>query len=148
MITPEGDIQDLLTDICDDADSDYFTNVHDYHELTVIDNDDIEYLNDVEALWAAIIGVLKTEIGTVDGVGLETYGSRLLSLIGENTSWFNAELAKVYIRETVSQFQGYVLSFPTIEVFEPTPETSDRRTMVIRITVDSVFGEFTRTMYL
>lgn len=147
MITPEGDIQDLLTDICDDAESDYFTNVHNYHELTVIE-DDIEYLNDVEALWAAIVGVLKTEVGTVDGVGLENYGSRLLSLIGENTSWFNAELAKVYINETIPQFQGYVLSFPSIEVFEPTPETSDRRTMIIKITVDSIFGRFTRELYM
>ena len=147
MITPEGDIQDLLTDICDDAESDYFTNVHNYHELTVIEND-IEYLNDVEALWAAIVGVLKTEVGTVDGVGLENYGSRLLSLIGEHTSWFNAELAKVYINETIPQFQGYVLSFPSIEVFEPTPETSDRRTMIIKLTVDSVFGRFTRELYM
>lgn len=147
MITPEGDIQDLLTDICDDAESDYFTNVHNYHELTVIE-DDIEYLNDVEALWAAIVGVLKTEVGTVDGVGLENYGSRLLSLIGENTSWFNAELAKVYINETIPQFQGYVLSFPSIEIFEPTPETSDRRTMIIQLTVDSVFGRFTRKFYM
>lgn len=147
MITPEGDIQDLLTDICDDAESDYFTNVHNYHELTVIE-DDIEYLNDVEALWAAIVGVLKTEVGTVDGVGLENYGSRLLSLIGEDTSWFNAELAKVYINETIPQFQGYVLSFPSIEVFEPTPETSDRRTMIIKITVDSIFGRFTRELYM
>lgn len=147
-MTPEGDIQDLLTDICDDAISDYFTNVHDYHELTVIEEDDIQYLNDVEALWAAIIGVLKTEIGTVDGVGLEGYGSRLLSLIGENTSWFNAELAKVYIRETIPQFQGYVIDFPSIEIFEPTPETSDRRTMIIKLTVNSVFGQFTRTFYM
>ncbi len=148
MITPEGDIQDLLTDICDDEDLDYFTNVHDYHETTVIEYDDISYLNDVEALWAAIIGVLKTEVGTVDGVGLENYGSRLLSLIGENTSWFNAELAKVYIRETIPQFQGYVIDFPSIEVFEPTPETSDRRTMIIKLTVNSIFGKFTRTFYI
>lgn len=147
MITPEGDIQDLLTDICDNAESDYFTNVHNYHELTVIEND-IEYLNDVEALWAAIVGVLKTEVGTVDGVGLENYGSRLLSLIGEHTSWFNAELAKVYINETIPQFQGYVLSFPSIEIFEPTPETSDRHTMIIKLTVDSVFGRFTRELYM
>lgn len=148
MITPQGDIQDLLTDICDDEDLEYFINVHDYHETTVIENNDIEYLNDVEALWAAIVGVLKTEIGTVDGVGLENYGSRLLSLIGEQTSWFNAELAKVYIRETIPQFQGYVLEFPSIEIFEPTPKASDRHTMIIKLTVSSIFGKFTRTLYI
>jgi len=148
MITPEGEIQDILTDICDDENLEHFINVHDYHETTVIENNDIQYLNDVEALWAAIVGVLKTEVGVVDGVGLENYGSRLLSLMGENTSWFNAELAKVYIRETIPQFQGYVLDFPEIEVFEPTPTTSERMTMVIKITVSSVFGKFTRTMYL
>ena len=148
MITPEGDIQDLLTDICDDENLEHFINVHDYHETTVIENNDILYLNDVEALWAAIVGVLKTEVGTVDGVNLENYGSRLLSLIGENTSWFNAELAKVYIKETIPQFQGYVLDFPSIEIYEPTPETSDRRTMIIKLTVNSIFGKFTRTFYI
>lgn len=148
MITPEGEIQDLLTDICDDMQLDYYTNVHNYHETTVIEDNDIEYLNDVEALWAAIVGVLKTEVGVVDGVGLENYGSRLLYLMGENTDWFNAELAKVYIRETVPQFQGYVLSFPEIEIYEPNPTVKDRMTMIIKITVNSVFGQFTRTMYM
>jgi hypothetical protein len=145
MITPEGEIQDILTDICDD---DFYDYVYDYHETTVIENNDIEYLNDVEALWAAIVGVLKTEVGVVDGVGLENYGSRLLSLMGEHTSWFNAELAKVYIKETIPQFQGYVLDFPVIDIYEPVPETSDRRTMIIKLTVDSVFGRFTRTFYM
>lgn len=148
MITPEGDIQDLLTDICDDEDAEHFINVHDYHETTVIEGDDILYLNDVEALWAAIVGVLKTEVGTVDGVGLENYGSRLLYLIGEETSWFNAELAKVYIKETIPQFQGYVLDFPSIEVFEPVSEDFERNKMVIKLTVSSIFGNFTRTLYI
>jgi len=148
MIAPEGEIQDLLTDINDDEELDYFTNVHDYHETTVIENNDIYYLNDAEALWAAIVGVLKTEVGVVDGVGLERYGSRLLSLVGEYTSGFSADLAKVYIRETIPQFQGYVLAFPEIKVFEPTPSTSERMTMIIQITVDSVFGRFTRTLYI
>jgi len=148
MIVPEGEIQDILTDIADDENLEHFINVHDYHETTVIEDDDIEYISDEEALWAAIVGVLKTEVGRVDGVTLENYGSRLLSLIGEHNDWFNAELAKVYIRETIPQFQGYVLGFPTINVYEPTPTTSDRMTMVIEITVDSVFGQFTRTLYM
>lgn len=145
MLVPEGEIQDILTDICDDEFYDY---AYDYHESTVIENNDIEYISDEEALWAAVVGVLKTEIGSVDGVGMENYGSRLLSLMGEHTSWFNAELAKVYIRETIPQFQGYVLDFPVIDIFEPTPQTYERMSMIIKLTVDSVFGRFTRTLYL
>lgn len=142
----EGEIQDILTDMGDDTN--FYDYIHDYEEITVIEDDDIIYINDEEALWAAIVGVLKTEQGRVDGVTLENYGSRLLTLVGEQNSWFNAELAKVYIRETIPQFQGYVIDFPTINVYEPTPETYDRMRMIIEITVNSVFGIFTRKIYI
>ena len=79
MVNVDGRIQDLLTDMGDDI---YVPAAHDHEEWTVIDNNDITILNDVEALWAAIVGVLKTPQGFIDGVNLQSYGSQLPELEG------------------------------------------------------------------
>ena len=63
--------------------------------------------------------------------------------------WHIVELAKTYIRETIPQFQGYVLNFPTIEIDLPTPETSERFSMKIDMTMTTVFGgPYRRVFYL
>ena len=147
MVNVDGRIQDLLTDMGDDTH--YVHAAHDHEEWTVIDNNDIQILNDVEALWAAIVGVLKTPLGYIDGVTLSTYGSRLMELEGMLIDdWHIKELARVYIRDTIPQFQGFVLEFPTIEFDFPTPSTSERMSVKIQISVRSIFGPFTRTFYL
>lgn len=147
MVNTEGEIQDLLTDMGDDTT--YIEGAYDFEEWTIIDNDDIEIINDIEALWAAVIGCLKTPQGYIDGVTLENYGSKLLSLRGMPLDWHIAELAKTYIRETIPQFQGYVLNFPTIEIDLPTPETSERFSMKIDMTMTTIFGgPYRRVFYL
>lgn len=147
MVNTEGEIQDLLTDMGDDTF--YIEGAYDFEEWTVIEDDDITILNDVEALWAAVIGCLKTPQGYIDGVSLEGYGSKLLSLRGVPLDWHTAELAKVYIRDTISQFQGYVISFENIEVSIPKPETYERFSMEIEITMTTVFGgPYTRKFYI
>lgn len=147
MVNTDGEIQDLLTDMGDDTF--YVEGAYDFEEYTIIENEDIQYIHDVEALWAAVIGVLKTPQGYIDGVGLEKYGSKLLSLRGVPLDWHTAELAKVYIRETIPQFQGYVLSFPDIDIDLPNPETYERFSMKIELSMDTVFGgPYTRTFYL
>ena len=147
MVNTDGELQDLLTDMGDD--SVYVEGAYDFEEWTVIDNDDIILLNDVEALWAAVIGCLKTPQGYIDGVTLENYGSKLLSLRGIALDWHIAELAKVYIRETIPQYQGYVLEFPTIDISLPRPTEKDRFSMRIDMTMTTTFGgPYRRIFYL
>ena len=141
-----GDIQDILTD--KSLDDIYVEGANNFEEWTVIENDDIVILEDVEALWQGIVGCLHTPLGYIDGVTLEKYGSKLLSLRGVNLSYEIAELAKVYIRETIPQFQGYVYDFPKIEITLPKNSVHERFTMKIYIEVDSVFGNFSRTTYI
>ena len=146
MVRPLGDIQDLLTD--KSRDDIYIEGANDFEEWTVIENDDIVILEDVEALWQGIVGCLHTPKGYIDGVTLDNYGSKLLSLRGMNLSYEIAELAKVYIRETIPQYQGYVFDFPKIEVTLPKKDVHSRFTMKIYIEVDSVFGSFSRVTYI
>lgn len=146
MVNTEGEIQDLLTDMGDDTH--YVEGACDFEEWTVI-NDDIEIINDVEALWAAVIGCLKTPQGYIDGVTLENYGSKLLSLRGMPLDWHIKELAKTYIRETIPQFKGYVLDFPSIEIDLPTPQTNKRFSMKIDLTMTTIFGgPYKRVFYI
>ena len=146
MVNTEGEIQDLLTDMGDDTH--YVEGAYYFEEWTVI-NDDIEIINDVEALWAAVIGCLKTPQGYIDGVTLENYGSKLLSLRGMPLDWHIKELAKTYIRETIPQFQNYVIDFPEIEIDLPTPQTNERFSMKISLTMTTVFGgPYKRVFYL
>lgn len=145
MVRSIGEIQDLLTD--KSLDDIYVEGANDFEEWTVIE-DDIIILEDVEALWQGIVGCLHTPQGYIDGVTLENYGSKLLSLRGVNLSYEIAELAKVYIRETIPQYQGYVLDFPKIEITLPKKELHQRFTMEIYIEVKSVFGNFSRTTYI
>ena len=147
MVNVDGEIQDLLTDMGDEKF--YVEGAYDFEEWTIIDNDDIEIINDVEALWAAVIGCLKTPQGYIDGVTLENYGSKLLSLRGVPLDWHTAELAKVYIRETIPQFQGYILDFPQIEISLPHPTEHERFSMKISMTMTTTFGgPYQRTFYL
>lgn len=168
MTRSTGQIQDLLTDksrddivdrtkwgIFDAQYAEWTDNVewnvfgaNDFEEWTVIQDDDIVILEDVEALWQGIVGCLHTPQGYIDGVTLDNYGSKLLSLRGMNLSYEIGELAKVYIRETIPQFQGYVIDFPKIEVKLPKKSLHERFTMEIYIEVNSVFGYFSRTTYI
>lgn len=146
MVNTDGEIQDLLTDMGDNHL--YVEGAYDFEEYTVIEDDDIIIINDVEALWAAVIGCLKTPLGYIDGVTLENYGSKLLTLRGVNLDWHTAQLAQVYIRDTIPQFQGYVIDFPNIEIDLPRPEVSERFSMKIDLTMKSIFGSYTRTFYI
>lgn len=146
MTRAVGEIQDLLTD--KSLDDIYVEGANDFEEWTVIDGDDIVILEDVEALWQGIVGCLHTPKGYIDGVTLENYGSKLLSLRGMNLSYEIAELAKVYIKETIPQYQGYVLDFPKIDIKMPKKTAHQRFTMEIHIEVKSVFGRFSRTTYI
>lgn len=146
MVRPTGEIQDLLTD--KSREDIYIEGANDFEEWTVIENDDIVLLEDVEALWQGIVGCLHTPQGYIDGVTLEKYGSKLLSLRGVNLSYEIAELAKVYIKETIPQYQGYVIDFPKIEITLPKKDIHNRFTMQIYIEVNSVFGRFSRTTYI
>lgn len=146
LVNTDGEVQDLLTDMGDDTF--YVEGAHDFEEWTVID-DDITIINDVEALWAAVIGCLKTPQGYIDGVTLENYGSKLLSLRGVPLDWHIKELAKNYIRETIPQYQGYVLDFPSIEIDLPNPKINERFSMKIYMTMTTVFGgPYSRTFYI
>lgn len=141
-----GKIQDILTD--NGLNEIYVEAANNFEEWTVIEEDDITILEDVEALWQAIVGVLKTPQGKIDGVGLETYGSKLLTLRGMNLNYHISELAKVYIKNTIPQFQGYVIDFTHIKVSQPRNTPKSRATMRIDLEVKSVFGNFTRTLYI
>ena len=142
---PRYKIEDLMTDLSQD---DYWEAANDFEEITLILNDDIQIIEDEEALWGCIEGCLKTPTGYVDGVTLEGYGSELLRLRGMNLNYHIAELAKVYIRNTIPQFEGYVNSFPVIKITKPTPTPKKRFTMKIYLEVDSVFGRFHRVFYI
>lgn len=117
-------------------------------EILVID-DDISYDQDAEALWSSICNVLRTPLGAVNGVGMERFGSRLLELRGMNMNYHIAELAKVYINDTISQYQNRVYSFDEIKISNPTFNGMKRGDkMKIVLTVNSVYGRFTRTLYI
>ncbi len=153
-----GDIQDILTD--KSVDDIYIEGANDFEEWTVfedgmvtLDNgtvieNDITILEDVEALWQGIVGCLHTPQGYIDGVTLERYGSKLLSLRGMNLTYEIMQLAEVYIRDTIPQYQGYVIDFPKIKITAPRKSPHSRYTMKIYIEVDSVFGSFSRTTYI
>lgn len=143
-----GEIQDLLTT----KEDNFWLGAVDFDETTVIEEDDIIILQDVEALWQGIVGCLHTPLGAIDGVQLENYGSRLLELRGQNLDFHLVELAKIYIKDTIPQYQGYVIDFPVIEIRKPSRERDydkyGRFSMEIYIEVDSVFGYFNRTLYI
>ena len=141
-----GDIQDILTD--KSLDDVYVEGANDFEEWTVIENDDIIILEDVEALWQGIVGCLHTPLGYIDGVGLEKYGSKLLQLRGMNLNYHIIKLAEVYIRETIPQYQGYVIDFPKIKITAPIETGKDRHTMKIYMEVKSVYGSFARVFYI
>lgn len=141
-----GDIQDILTD--KSSDDVFVEGAIDFEEWDVFDNNDITILEDVEALWQGIVGCLHTPKGKIDGVTLEKYGSKLLELRGMNVNWHIAELAKQYIKDTIPQYQGYVYGFPKIEIKAPKPTPSQRFTMKIYLEVDSVYGRFSRVLYI
>lgn len=138
-------IQDLLVDLSDDV---YVEGAIDFEHITVIENDDIRIIENQEALWQSIVNVLSTPLGYIDGVTLEGFGSKLLSLRGTNLNYHIVELAKVYINETIPQYEGRVYSFPDIKITTPKPSPSQRFSMKIQMTVDSVYGQFTRTFYI
>ena len=140
-----NNIQYLLVDVSDDV---FVEGAIDFEHITVIKNDDISIIENQEALWQSIVNVLSTPLGYIDGVTLEKFGSKLLSLRGMNVNYHIAELAKVYINDTIPQFEGRVYSFPTIDVKSPKPSVKKRFTMSIRLTVDSIYGQFTRTFYI
>lgn len=145
MVNTEGEIQDLRTE----RDSYIYTQgAHEFHEITIIEDDDIELRNDINAVVWAVIGCLQTPKGRIDGVTLENYGSQLLSLRGVPLDWHIKELAKVYIKETIPQFQGYVIDFPSIEIDLPTPETFERFSMKITLTINTIFGQGQALFYI
>lgn len=146
MARATGDIQDILTD--KSIDDIYVEGANDFEEWTVLDGDDMVILEDVEALWQGIVGCLHTPQGYIDGVTLERYGSKLLSLRGMNLTYEIVQLAEVYIRETIPQYQGYVIDFPKIKITTPRDNPHSRFTMKIYIEVKSVFGSFSRTTYI
>ena len=125
-----GDIQDIL---CDIGDGPYVEGAHDFAE-----NDDMVIINDAEALWECITGVLHTPLGKIDGVGLEGYGSELLTLRGQVLNYHIKELAKVYIKNTIPQFKGRVKDFPVIKIDEVTDKSSRRTMLRFFLTVDSI----------
>ena len=86
-----NEIQDIYTR----KDHDHFyQGAIDFREAWVIEDNDMVILNNVDALWEAIVGCLHTPKGIVDGVGLETYGSKLLELRGKTLNYHIMELAK------------------------------------------------------
>ena len=146
MARATGQIQDILTD--KSLDDVYVEGANDFEEWTVIIDDDITILEDIEALWQGIVGCLHTPQGYIDGVTLENYGSQLLSLRGMNLTYEIVKLAEVYIKQTIPQYQGYVIDFPKIQITAPRKNPKDRYTMKIYIEVDSVFGSFARVTYI
>ena len=146
MVRATGQIQDLLTD--KSLDDIYVEGANDFEEWTVINDEDIVILEDIEALWQGIVGCLHTPQGYIDGVTLENYGSKLLSLRGMNITYEIVKLAEVYIRQTIPQYQGYVISFPKIEITVPRETPKQRFTMKIYIEVESIFGSFARITYI
>lgn len=138
-------IQDLLVDLSDDV---FVEGAIDFEHITVIKDDDISIIENQEALWQSIVNVLSTPLGYIDGVTLERFGSKLLSLRGVNVNYHIVELAKVYINETIPQFEGRVYSFPVIDITTPTPTVKKRFSMKIQLTVDSIYGRFSRTFYI
>lgn len=146
MVRATGTIQDILTD--KSMDDTYIEGANDFEEWTVIEDDDIIILEDIEALWQGIVGCLHTPKGYIDGVTLEGYGSKLLTLRGMNLTYELTKLAEVYIKETIPQYQGYVIDFPRIEVKAPVDRIKERYTMKIYIEVKSVFGSFARVTYI
>ena len=77
-------IQDLLVDLSDDV---FVEGAIDFEHITVIKNDDISIIENQEALWQSIVNVLSTPLGYIDGVTLETFGSKLLTLRGQNLNY-------------------------------------------------------------
>ena len=148
MVNTNGEIQDLLTTLNDDPM--YVEGANDFEEWTVIENNDITLLNDNEAVYNGILSVLKTTEGVIDGVTLERFGSRLLSLRGQNLDWHLTELAKMYIEEDVMrQLQGYVTDINVIEITTPHPTTSERYSMKIFMSVSTIFGgPYERVIYI
>ena len=129
-----GEIQDLLTTKNDN----FWPGAIDFDENTVIENDDIVILEDVEALWQGIVGVLHTPRGAIDGVGLEKYGSQVLSLRGMNLTPEIKELAKnsvdeseLNIRAVEDVFQGFFCELP-VDQFESQNEVVDELSKLLK----------------
>ena len=57
-------------------------------------------------------------------------------------------MAKVYIKNTIPQFKGRVKDFPVIKIDEVTDKINRRTKLRIFLTVDSIYGRFSRTTYI
>jgi len=128
---PEGDIQDLRTDMYDG-----------FWEKTTVDKDDIEMISDAEALWQAIEGEIKTPYGVIDGVGLETYGCRIWNLLGSPLDGLLLREAESHIRDIQDKYEEVNL-FTKIRVIP-----YGRAYVKIEVDVDSIYGRFTGVSHI
>jgi L-lysine 2,3-aminomutase len=128
------EINDLDTYLEDDG-TEYHESAYDYFEHVKIINDDINYVGDLYALARGILAVLKTRIGEIDGVGMENFGSRLLTLRGQRVDNLVMDLTKIYINETIPQFKGRVYSFTILRIAQ-----KGRDKIMIHLQADTIYG--------
>lgn len=114
----------------------------DYWEYTKIRGSDFINIEDGEALWQAIEGELKTRRGTCYGIGLETYGSNLYKVLGENIGDLEAKQVQQYVKEVMD-------NYPQISSWSMDNLTnySDGSVDLV-ITVHSIFGITTKPFSL
>lgn len=128
------EINDIETDLHYYGEK-YHEGAVDYFEPVIIFDNDINYLEDIEALGRGIINVLKTRIGEIDGVGMETMGSRLLTLRGQVLNNHTTDLATVFINEIIPQFNGKIIEFSDIKVMQ-----KDRSKIAITFNALTIYG--------
>jgi phage baseplate assembly protein W len=72
-------------------------------DLSVGDNGDIETISGNDNLGQAVLHRLLTRRGELSSLGMPLYGSRLHELTGEPNTERTRELARLYIKECISQ---------------------------------------------
>lgn len=130
-------IQDLYTDINVDDD----IRIPGFHEVTLIIDNDIQIINNEEALWQGFKGEVLTPLGVIDGVGMENYGCRLLETRGMPLTDLIIQLQNTYIRALIQKYPQ-INDIPKIRTFV------DRHRVLKVCFLDTIYGQFERELYL
>ena len=78
---------------------------NDWWEYSKTIGSDLRMCEDNYAIWQALEGELKTQQGSVRGIGLENYGSRLYTLLGENFSVYTPQEAETMVKEVSARYR-------------------------------------------
>lgn len=114
----------------------------DFWEFSRIRGSDFINIEDGDCLWQAVEGELKTKKGDCRGVGLETYGTSLYQILGQNIDDLVIKEMERCVNEVASKYP----QIQSMTIMEVTVYKNGDIRMII--TIQSTFGQITKPFSL